>query len=141
MDVLSLQHIDKYLDKLQNYPGVWAFWWPRFLRIAHWFVNQERETRTEIIETQAPKSLSSREVTLSVEDLSFSYSTRPNVCVLNNVMMDGRWPSPSSTASFAFAFVSTKAFQKLRPAFRDRGAIRAEVIGRLTESRSWEQKS
>ena len=34
----------------------------------------------------------------------------------------------------AFAFVSTKAFQKLRPAFRDRGAIRAEVVGRLTES-------
>ena len=34
----------------------------------------------------------------------------------------------------AFAFVSTKAFQKLRPAFRDRGAIRAEVMGRLTES-------
>ena len=34
----------------------------------------------------------------------------------------------------AFAFVSTKAFQKLRPAFRERGAIRAEVVGRLTES-------
>ena len=34
----------------------------------------------------------------------------------------------------AFAFVSTKAFQTLRPAFRERGAIRAEVMGRLTES-------
>jgi len=34
----------------------------------------------------------------------------------------------------AFGFVSTKAFQTLRPAFRARGAIRAEVTGRLTEA-------
>jgi subfamily B ATP-binding cassette protein MsbA len=33
-----------------------------------------------------------------------------------------------------FAFVSTKAFSKLRPAFRERGRIRAEVVGRLTEA-------
>lgn len=34
----------------------------------------------------------------------------------------------------AFGFVSTRAFQKLRPAFRERGKIRAEVTGRLTEA-------
>ncbi|MDH3270288.1 MAG: ABC transporter ATP-binding protein/permease [Gemmatimonadota bacterium] len=34
----------------------------------------------------------------------------------------------------AFAFVSTRAFQTLRPAFRERGKIRAEVTGRLQES-------
>ena len=34
----------------------------------------------------------------------------------------------------AFAFVSTKAFRTLRPAFRERGKIRADVTGRLTES-------
>ncbi len=34
----------------------------------------------------------------------------------------------------AFAIVSTRAFQTLRPAFRERGKIRAEVTGRLTES-------
>jgi len=33
-----------------------------------------------------------------------------------------------------FAFVSTKAFSRLRPAFRERGRIRAEVVGRLTEA-------
>jgi subfamily B ATP-binding cassette protein MsbA len=33
-----------------------------------------------------------------------------------------------------FAVVSTRAFQTLRPAFRERGAIRAEVTGRLTEA-------
>ncbi|MDA0312530.1 MAG: ABC transporter ATP-binding protein, partial [Gemmatimonadetes bacterium] len=33
-----------------------------------------------------------------------------------------------------FALVSTKAFSVLRPAFRERGAIRAEVTGRLTEA-------
>jgi len=35
-----------------------------------------------------------------------------------------------------FAFVSTRAFQRLRPAFRERGKIRAEVTGRLTEALS-----
>jgi ABC-type multidrug transport system fused ATPase/permease subunit len=34
----------------------------------------------------------------------------------------------------AFGLVSTKAFKTLRPAFRERGAIRAEVTGRLTET-------
>ena len=33
-----------------------------------------------------------------------------------------------------FALVSTRAFGKLRPAFRKRGEIRAEVTGRLTEA-------
>jgi len=34
----------------------------------------------------------------------------------------------------AFGLVSTRAFAILRPAFRERGAIRAEVTGRLTEA-------
>ena len=34
----------------------------------------------------------------------------------------------------AFGVVSTRAFQTLRPAFRERGQIRAEVTGRLTEA-------
>ena len=33
-----------------------------------------------------------------------------------------------------FSFVATRAFQTLRPAFRQRGEIRAEVTGRLTEA-------
>ena len=33
-----------------------------------------------------------------------------------------------------FAVVSTRAFGRLRPAFRERGRIRAEVTGRLTEA-------
>lgn len=33
-----------------------------------------------------------------------------------------------------FGFVSTKAFATLRPAFRERGKIRADVTGRLTEA-------
>jgi len=32
-------------DKMAR-PGVWAFWWPRFERIARWFVGQEAERRT-----------------------------------------------------------------------------------------------
>jgi len=33
-----------------------------------------------------------------------------------------------------FTLVSTRSFQKLRPAFRERGKLRAEVTGRLTEA-------
>ena len=33
-----------------------------------------------------------------------------------------------------FTLVSTRAFQRLRPAFRERGKLRAEVTGRLTEA-------
>ena len=31
-----------------GYPSVWAFWWPRFLRIAEWFIQGERGLRTDI---------------------------------------------------------------------------------------------
>ncbi len=34
----------------------------------------------------------------------------------------------------AFSLVSARAFRRLRPAFRERGAIRASVTGRLTEA-------
>jgi ATP-dependent helicase/nuclease subunit B len=29
-------------------PGVWAFWWPRFERVARWFVRRERERRQSV---------------------------------------------------------------------------------------------
>jgi ATP-dependent helicase/nuclease subunit B len=32
-------------------PGVWAFWWPRFLRVARWFVAQERARRAGLLES------------------------------------------------------------------------------------------
>ena len=34
-------------------PGVWAFWWPRFLRIADWFIETERAYRGSIATTHA----------------------------------------------------------------------------------------
>jgi len=50
---------DDALDRLQaigresfrairDRPGVWAFWWPRFERIAAWFVATQRERRAEV---------------------------------------------------------------------------------------------
>jgi len=30
------------------HPGVWAFWWPRFERIAAWFIEEERVRRAEV---------------------------------------------------------------------------------------------
>jgi ATP-dependent helicase/nuclease subunit B len=32
-------------------PGAWAFWWPRFERIAHWLVTQERVRRAGAVES------------------------------------------------------------------------------------------
>jgi ATP-dependent helicase/nuclease subunit B len=32
-------------------PGAWAFWWPRFERIARWLVNEEGALRSRIVET------------------------------------------------------------------------------------------
>jgi ATP-dependent helicase/nuclease subunit B len=35
-------------EPILKHPSVWAFWWPRFLRIADWFVDLEAERRHEI---------------------------------------------------------------------------------------------
>jgi len=43
-------------------PGAWAFWWPRFERIARWLVAEERAHRSEIIE-----SLSESEGSLTLQ--------------------------------------------------------------------------
>ena len=42
-----------------SYPGVAAFWWPRFVRIADWFVDMERHRRERIFgsETEANGAL------------------------------------------------------------------------------------
>jgi ATP-dependent helicase/nuclease subunit B len=32
-------------------PGAWAFWWPRFERIAHWLVAEERSHRSGVLES------------------------------------------------------------------------------------------
>ena len=50
------------------------------------------------------------------------------------VTIDGVMTALALVPLGGFAFVSTKAFSKLRPAFMERGRIRAEVVGRLTEA-------
>lgn len=37
-----------HFSAVLKHPGVWAFWWPRFERIAVWFVELEKERRPEI---------------------------------------------------------------------------------------------
>jgi ATP-dependent helicase/nuclease subunit B len=37
-------------------PGVWAFWWPRFTRIAEWFVAEERLRRASLAESRSELS-------------------------------------------------------------------------------------
>lgn len=40
---------------VMEHPSVWAFWWPRFTRIAAWFLNQELARRPEIEETMTER--------------------------------------------------------------------------------------
>ena len=37
--------------RMLSRPGAWAFWWPRFERIARWFVAEERAPRRGIVES------------------------------------------------------------------------------------------
>jgi ATP-dependent helicase/nuclease subunit B len=39
----------KNFEPVLKYPSVWAFWWPRFLRIAEWYIDFEVNRRQEII--------------------------------------------------------------------------------------------
>ena len=41
---------DSFAEHLDR-PGVWAFWWPRFERVAAWFVALERDRRRELSST------------------------------------------------------------------------------------------
>jgi ATP-dependent helicase/nuclease subunit B len=43
-------------DRLADYPGLRAIWWPRFVRAAEWFVGLESELRPEIARTVAEQS-------------------------------------------------------------------------------------
>ncbi len=36
---------EEIFASVRDRPGIWAFWWPRFQRIAKWFVEEERERR------------------------------------------------------------------------------------------------
>jgi ATP-dependent helicase/nuclease subunit B len=49
LDLLELGQ--RRFGPLLSRPGAWAFWWPRFERIARWFVAEERSRRTDVSET------------------------------------------------------------------------------------------
>lgn len=46
-----LAHGEAAFKQLQDRPAIWAFWWPRFQRIAAWVVAAETERRPEIAES------------------------------------------------------------------------------------------
>jgi len=46
-----LEHGERAFHQLQDRPAVWAFWWPRFQRIAAWVVAAEEERRPQIAES------------------------------------------------------------------------------------------
>jgi ATP-dependent helicase/nuclease subunit B len=48
----ELLHIGReQFGPILSRPGAWAFWWPRFARIAHWLVDRERARHPAIVES------------------------------------------------------------------------------------------
>ncbi len=41
----------RVFEEIRAKPGVWAFWWPRFQRIARWFGEVERRRRAETVQS------------------------------------------------------------------------------------------
>jgi ATP-dependent helicase/nuclease subunit B len=49
LDLLEIGR--RHFGPLLSRPGAWAFWWPRFERIARWFVAEERTRRADLVES------------------------------------------------------------------------------------------
>lgn len=56
-------------QSIASHPVVQAFWWPRFERVAHWFVDIERQRRAHLTETQTEVR---GELTLGSADRQFT---------------------------------------------------------------------
>ncbi|WP_343564063.1 double-strand break repair protein AddB [Kiloniella sp. b19] len=39
---------EEVFEPVRNRPALWSFWWPRFVRIAEWFVEQEQQRRLSL---------------------------------------------------------------------------------------------
>ena len=48
-----IQHGRHAFGETLDHPAVWAFWWPRFLKIANWFVEQEAKNNSQTINKKA----------------------------------------------------------------------------------------
>ena len=44
---------EEALADLRTRPAIWAFWWPRFCRVAHWFVAREGARRPQLAQAVA----------------------------------------------------------------------------------------
>ncbi len=47
-DQVLIEYGRRSFDTHMDRPGVWAFWWPRFERVARWFVEVERDRRRSL---------------------------------------------------------------------------------------------
>jgi ATP-dependent helicase/nuclease subunit B len=79
-------------------PGVWAFWWPRFRRVAQWFVAVERERRAAIAATvtEASGRLALDGFTLTAK--ADRLDRRPDGTIVLIDYKTGRPPSPEDVA-------------------------------------------
>jgi ATP-dependent helicase/nuclease subunit B len=76
---------EKHFATLQDYPEARAFWWPRFTRIAHWFVAWEAERRANATELFAEVNA---RLEIPLGDRIFRLTTRADRI---EQMSDGRY--------------------------------------------------
>jgi len=44
-----LAHGERRFKEMQDRPAIWAFWWPRFQRVAAWVVDEEQKRRPSLV--------------------------------------------------------------------------------------------
>lgn len=101
-DLLSLG--DQKLKKFQARPSIWIFWWPRFVRIAKWFFENEKERQNTINTT-----LTERKAYLNIKShFGFMLKGRiDRIDILNNDQMeviDYKTGAPPSTKEVKAGF-------------------------------------
>jgi ATP-dependent helicase/nuclease subunit B len=116
------------LGTLLARPGIWAFWWPRFERIARWFVAAEAERRRAIRRSHT-------EITGALELDGFTLTCKADRI---DLLRDGRFaivdyktgkpPSEDDVASGRAPQLALEAAIAAAGGFRDLGPAR---VGRL----------
>lgn len=91
-------------DERLAHPGVRAFWWPRFERVARWFVDEERRCRVEGFAPVAVEVTGAMEVPGKVEPLRLTaradrIDRRPDVGLVVIDYKTGRTPSKKQMRS------------------------------------------
>jgi ATP-dependent helicase/nuclease subunit B len=119
---------------LRSHPDVWAFWWPRFERVAAWFIALERERRPQwrTLATEVTGSL-----TLQGPGGPFTLTAKADRIDRGPdglVVIDYKTGTPPSTREIALGFAPQLP---LEAAMAEAGGFRDIAAGAVAELAFW----